>query len=830
MEQYSFGYWLKLKRKALDLTREELAKQVGYSAATIRKIEDEERSPSAQVVERLVEVFKIPQNERTDFLRFARGDLKSAPVQADEERPWRASGKSPRSNIPATTTSLIAREKEIALVREYLSRDDIRLVTLMGPPGIGKTRLSIEVARASSHDFPDGVFFVPLATLDDPASIPSAIIQALGYLEGGHLSAIYQLMKGISDKQMLVVLDNCEHLIETLASFASNILSACPRLKILATSRESLRIPGEWLYPVPAFDIPIEADTINLDNAPDFPALMLFVERARAVRPDFKLTTDNIQTIAAICAHLDGLPLVIELIAARMRLMSPQALLERLSAQFVLTADGMRAPSERQRTLRNAIDWSYHLLSEQEQKLFVYLSVFSGGFTLTDAESIFAHVVTDKSVPELVALLMDKSLVRRIERASSEDRYQMLVTIQEYARERLQGLGEETELRNWHLAYFSKLAKQASPHLRSSNQVEWLDRLDMEYDNIRAALSWAQASDSIATGLSLATDLEMFWICRAYLREACLALENLLANPVPADHIRVFVRAHTVAGHLQNLLGDRDLSRAHAQEAERLCLQLKPLNKADLADARNVLTYTDLDALNDQARTRQQREENLKLFQEAGDQWNVAHTFFNIGQALRSNGDLTGARQAFEQSLALFQKCGDKIRVAHQKGELAAIDFEQGKYVEAQKRFEEVLSFYRQARFNLLMSIPMYMLGLIAIREGDYARANDRFSECLLFEQQRGTRLLLYECLIGFAQIASAEMRFERAAQIVGMIERQVEASQFSLDNVDRAKLERLTTVLREKLGSAEFEALTAKGRAMTMEQAVGFALGESDA
>jgi tetratricopeptide (TPR) repeat protein len=281
---------------------------------------------------------------------------------------------------------------------------------------------------------------------------------------------------------------------------------------------------------------------------------------------------------------------------------------------------------------------------------------------------------------------------------------------------------------------------------------------------------------------------------------------------------------------LQNLLGDRDLSRAHAQEAERLCLQLEPLNKADLADARNVLTYTNVDALNDQAGTRQQREENLKLFQEAGDQWNVAHTFFNIGQALRSNGDLTGARQVFEQSLALFQKCGDKIRVAHQKGELAAIDFEQGKYVEAQKRFEEVLSFYRQARFNLLMSIPMYMLGLIAIREGDYARANDRFSECLLFEQQRGTRLLLYECLIGFAQIASAEMRFERAAQIVGMIERQVEASQFSLDNVDRAKLERLTTVLREKLGSAEFEALTAKGRAMTMEQAVGFALGESDA
>ena len=823
MEQHSFGYWLKLKRKALDLTREDLAKQVGYSAATIRKIEDEERYPSAQVVERLAEVFKIPQDERTDFLRFARGDLKSPPAETDEDRPWRASSKSPRSNIPATTTSLIAREKEIALVREYLSEDAIRLVTLIGPPGIGKTRLSIEAARASLPDFRDGVFFAPLTLLDDPSLIASAIIQALGYMERGSNSPEDQLKESIGNKQMLIVLDNCEHLIEGVALIASSLLSACPRLKILATSRESLRIPGEWLYLVPAFDIPLESDTINLDNASEFPALTLFVERARAVRSDFKLTTDNIQTIAAICAHLDGLPLVIELIAARMRLMSPQTLLERLSAQFVLTADGMRAPSERQRTLRNAIDWSYNLLSKQEQKLFVYLSVFSGGFTLTDAESIFAHVVTDKSVPELVALLLDKSLVRRIESESSEDRYQMLVTIWEYARERLRESGEETEIRNWHLAYFRELARQARPHLRSSDQVEWLDRLDMEYDNIRAALSWAQSTGSIATGLSLATDLEMFWIYRAYLRETYLALENLLANPVPVDHIRVFVRAHTVAGHLQNLLRNRALGYAHAQEAERLCLQLEPLNKADLADARNVLTYTNVNY--DSVRARQQHEENLKLFREAGDQWNVAHTLYNIGETLRQTGDFMEARQTFEQSLALFQECGDNIRVVNQKGELAGIAFEEGKYAEAQKRYEEVLSSYRQARFNLEMGIPLYMLGAIAIRTGDYARATARFSECLLFEQQKGMSILLYKCLIGFAQIANAEKHFERAAQILGMVEGQVEARQFSLYEADRARLEQLTTDLREQLGDAEFEALRINAHTMTMEQAVAYAL-----
>src|SRR6266511_270264 len=229
MEQLSFGYWLRLKRKALDLTREELAERVGYSAATIRKIEDEERRPSAQIAERLAEIFNIPHDERAGFLRFARGDWKSAPVQSGEQPSWRAPTKVVRSNIPATTTSLIAREEEIALIREYLSKDDIRLVTLMGPPGIGKTRLSIEAARASLHDFPDGVFFVALAFLDDPNSIASAIIQALGYMESGDNAPEDQLKESIAQTQMLIVLDNCEHVIEGIASIASRLLSACPQ-------------------------------------------------------------------------------------------------------------------------------------------------------------------------------------------------------------------------------------------------------------------------------------------------------------------------------------------------------------------------------------------------------------------------------------------------------------------------------------------------------------------------------------------------------------------------------------------------------------------------
>src|SRR6185503_12191144 len=292
------------------------------------------------------------------------------------------------------------------------SNPKVRLVTLIGPPGIGKTRLSIETARAALSDFPDGVFFVALAPLEDPNLIASAVAQALGYVGARNISTTEQLKEGMGDKQMLLVLDNCEHLIENVASLAVELLSACPQLKIIATSRESLRIPGEWLYAVPAFDLPTERSSLDVESASNYPALTLFAERARAVRSDFSLNADNIETIAAICARLDGLPLVIELIAARMRLMTPQALLARLSRQFVLTADGMRAASERQKTLYNAIDWSYKLLPPKEQKLFVYLSVFSGGFTLEAVEAMFSRRMTEKSLPNLIALLLDKSLLK----------------------------------------------------------------------------------------------------------------------------------------------------------------------------------------------------------------------------------------------------------------------------------------------------------------------------------------------------------------------------------------------------------------------------------
>ena len=690
---------------------------------------------------------------------------------------------------------MIAREKEIALVREYLSSDDIRLVTLMGPPGIGKTRLSIEVARASLDNFPDGVFFVPLALLDHPNSIASAIIQALGYMESGSNSPEDQLKESMGNKQMLIVLDNCEHLIEEVASISSQLLSACPGLEILATSRESFRIPGEWLYHVPAFDIPIESDTINLDNASDFPALMLFVERARAVRPDFKLTTDNIQTIAAICAHLDGLPLVIELIAARMRLMSPQALLERLSGQFVLTADGMRAPSERQKTLQNAIDWSYRLLSEQEQKLFLYLSVFSGGFTLADAEAIFARRFTKPSVPELLTLLLDKSLIQRLSNEAGEDQYEMLVTIQEYARERLQQTSEEAEVRNQHLAYFLRLAEHANPELYGHNQLEWLNRLSATRDNLRAALDWAIETKQTRSALDMARKLDWFWFIRSDHVEAAQSLLRVLEMPIVSSYPEAHAEILAQLEHHKHVLGNYIAAQLGESGTATFAKQALSIARAhnDVHNSARALAMIGLIMINVNSFVEAQSalEESRKLFQEVQDEWGDAYSFFVLGYKSFVQNDLASALPIMEQAYAIFKKLGER----------------------------------------LFMCVALRYIGITRIKLHNIKQGIEALRDALNTAHQVGSK---YETAATF-------YRWGQAAQYLGDPARTVSlfwAAKKAHDTIGMgiwtqgldAEFETVLEQCRVVLGEAAFVEAVEQGRAMTMEQAIAFALGESDA
>ena len=865
MEQHSFGYWLRLKRKALDLTREELAERAGYSAATIRKIEDEERRPSGQIVERLADIFKIPQNEREAFLQFARGGSKFSPAQIVENLPWRASGTSPRSNIPAITTSLIAREKEIALVREYLTKDDIRLVTLMGPPGIGKTRLSIEAAREVLPDFSDGVFFATLALLDDPHSIASAIIQALGYMESGESAPEDQLIESIGQKKMLIVLDNCEHLIEEIASIASSLLSACPGLKILATSRESLRIPGEWLYPVPAFDIPNESGSIDLDNASDFPALMLFVERARAVQPDFKLTAENIRTIAAICARLDGLPLVIELIAARVRLMSPESLLERMSIQFVLTADGMRAPSERQKTLKNAIGWSYDLLSPEEQKLFIYLSVFSGNFTFADVDQIFAHTLTKKSIPELLTLLLDKSLIRRVTSASTDDAYAMLVTIREYAHEHLQNTSEETEVRNWHLAYFLDLAEQADKEIHGPDQIEWMDWLETEHDNLRAALDWSVASQQTDLSLRLFVALGWPWLARTHYSEIQNGFEKIRALSKIDSYPALYARALNFMGRLNWLLGNYQEAQAFLEESQAIWLKLGIEGERGLAEALGFLGLVAYSKKIELKTAQSLFERSLELYQKHKDEWGTAFILFQLGMLALTRKDNSSALSLLDQSMELFNRLGDiwgKGRVSHLLGELVLRqgDHEKARFFfEQNLRFDEELKFkpgmvvalsnlgdlhryqshYDQARqyfekslevsrtygINETWGLGLYSLGLVALHQNKYSVAKQYFADH--FKTYRGSfdQVRLGTLFLSQAAISAGTNQLEREARLSGAAQAIFETLDYRISSFDQAEFDRHIQVAREQLGTDKFKNLANEGRALTMEEAIAYAL-----
>ncbi len=765
MKQHSFGYWLRLQRKALDLTREELAERVGYSAATIRKIEAEERHPSAQIVERLAEIFNISPNERTAFLKFARGDWASAPHETVGEMPWRASTISTRSNLSATVTSLVGREQEIVDVREYLLKEDIRLVTLIGPPGIGKTRLSIESARASLSDFTDGVFFVALALLPlgDPNLIASAVVQALGFIETGNLPADKQLMEGIGDKHMLIVLDNCEHIIEHVASLATSLLSACSRLKFLATSRESLRIPGEWLYPVPAFDIPEESSSIDMESVSKFPALTLFTERARAVRPDFVVNADNIQTVAMICARLDGLPLVIELIAARMRLMSPQALLERLSSQFVLTADGMRAASERQKTLNDAIGWSYSLLSAEEQRLFASLSVFSGGFTLEAAEAMFSRTFIEKRVSNLIALLLDKSLLQPVSSGRGEPHYTMLMTIQEFARDRLRETGEQEEIRNRHLAYFLALAEKADLELRGPNQLAWLNRLNTVRDNLRTALEWSLESQP-EFGLQMAAALIEFWDTHAHITEASKWLEAMLkaTNHLSATPSRVTA----IYGAMWLAIRQTEIARGQSLLEEGLALAQALGYKRGIAQGLAHGGRIKELFENDLEHAEPLYNDSLEIWRELGDKLGIGQALGPLASCALNRHDYARAEGLFNESLALFREVGNEREIAGALWNLSEVAIFRGAYASAQALAEESLALYSELEDKHGIATALRALSVAVHNQGNVAQARTASEQSVEIFREISDRGCMGITLSVLARQVYEQGNLQRAAEL----------------------------------------------------------------
>ncbi len=784
-ESLSFGRWLRLKRKALDLTRERLADQVGCSAATIRKLEAEERRPSAQMAGRMAQIFKIPPNEQASFLRFARGDWKSAPPGNVNELPWRVTAA--RTNLPASLTSFIGREQQLKDIHAYLLDNEIRLVSLIGPPGIGKTRLSLETASTLLANFPDGVFFVALAQLEDPSLLLSTILKALGYIEARNLPASQQLMEGIGSKCLLMVLDNCEHLIDHVTPLVSELLSTCPQLKIMTTSRESLRLPGEWIYNVPALAAPDAGLSIEADAATKFPALALFAERARAVQPEFVLNADNVDAVSSICAKLDGLPLAIELIAARIRWMSPQALLERLNDQFILSAEGMRSTSTRQKTLQDAIAWSHNLLSQAEKELFAQLSVFSGGWMLEAAESVWSGGgVEVAELPDLLARLADKSLVLIDQSERGKTRYGMLETIRQYAGQKLLESGNATQVWNRHLEFFLQLAEEANPKLRGPDELIWFERLEREHDNLRAALSWALKSQNAEAGLRLAGKMSYFWFVRGYVMERIGWLEKVLAHCQGGSDSSRAAALRWLGGMLLWSEGG-SLERAFLLLEESLALYRQLDDKEGTAW---VLNLQGINAMirGDYKKAEQLYGESLVLRRDLGHPWSIAQTLQNIAPLEIQQGDLLSAKNHAEETLALFQQAGDQRGVARTYTDL----------------------------------------GIIARMNGDFERSTTLFTQSLSklwLVRDRWSAAFVIESL---AVLAIAQDTPKRAAQLFGAADGLREMIGLPLLISERKEHDENISVLRKQLEEDIFVNLWTQGASMTLDQAVDFALQES--
>lgn len=755
-----FSHWLRARRRALDLTRERLALCVGCSSATIEKLESGERKPSRQIAELLARCLHIPDESLGDFVLFARGGPLSP---AFDDLPFHPTSTSAGVHLPASPTEFVGRSAEMERVSALLQEPGVRLLTLLGPPGIGKTRLAIELASGMASYFEHGIYFAPLSGLEDASLVVPALASALEVRQWPHQPLLDTLVERLRDRRLLLVIDNFEHLLPAALDIGL-LLSRASGLKVLATSRTALHIYGEHTFAVPPMSLPSPEDPSSA-NDPDFlsryEATSLFVRRARAANHDFVLTPGNAAQVLAICRRLDGLPLAIELAANRARVLSPGQILEHLTSSLDLLAGGASDLPARQRSLRGAIAWGYDLLSIRAQRLFRLLSLFAGGCPLPALETLVTEMPALTMVDNLSALV-DSSLVRR--QATREGvRFSMLDTVREFASEQLAASGEAGEARRSFSAYYLRLAEQAEPELQGGDQETWLRRLEEEHDNLRSTYSYySDAGDGVSLA-TLASSLRRFWYLHGHFFEGHAWLRQALTYE---DRLPPTLLAKVLhgLGLLDWSTGDLRSAELHFNESLLIWRSLD--DKRGIANMLNNLGIVLLPQCKfDTARA--QHIESLQIYRDLEDTWGVALSLSNLGLVALDSGDYAEAEKLLSESLTLRRDLRDEQGGAQSLNNLGIVARCKGQIVAACALHNESLEMFRRIGDRWSTALALCNLAYAELK-GELTGALPHLLESLSLFRDLGSRSGIVGCLEGLARIAGLERKGDLAASLLG--------------------------------------------------------------
>jgi predicted ATPase/DNA-binding XRE family transcriptional regulator len=853
----SFGAWLRSRRRLLDLTQQALADQAGCARITVRRIESGALKPSRELALILLDKLGIPEPKRPDWVLFARA-LSGMPAGPGSfaHRPGIPSGAKPFTNLPVFLTTFIGREKEQAQIVELIGK--YRMLTLTGSGGIGKTRLSVKVAEQLLADYEDGVWLVELASLSDPDLLPQTVAALFGLAAQSDIPFTEMLVNFLRTKTLLLILDNCEHLLNSCALLADRLLKSCPRLKIIATSREALGIMGEVTYQVPSLQLLDGQQAI--EKIREYESIRLFEERCQLVQPDFKLTMKNVASVAQICSRLDGIPLAIELAAGRVNIFSTEQIANQLDECFRILTGGSRTALPRQQTIHASIDWSWNLLAGSERTLLQRLSVFAGGWTLESAEFVCnGDGMEINRVSELMIQLAEKSLLVIERREAMETRYRLLETIRQYAAEKLSEAGEGLQVRTRHLEYFLDLAERAEPELTGPDTPKWVKRLEEELDNIRAALEWSLQQDA-QLGLRLANALMRYWPAYGDVLEGVEWLSHLLRQPAVTAPNAVRAKALTALGFLNNwhfeslkaepfageglalyrALGDQrgaafalavlgrarcaqeDYATARPLVLESLALYRRLGDNLGMAEELNMLGYGLADEKN-YGQSRAYLEESLELYRALGWRLGIASQLGCMGGLASRFGDYASARTWLTESLEIYRSLGTNPAFIMER--LGELSLREGDYKQARTYLEESLSLRRERGETHFSHWLLAYLGYVALRQGDQARARSLLVEAQQGLKAAGRKIGMTYALEGLASLAVLQNQPERAAQLFAWADSMREAVGDIRPPVEQADIDRDLSTIHARLDQTTFAAACVAGRALTIEEAVACAL-----